>query len=132
MNIIVDTNILVRIVVADDQQQAQVSARLLQEARTIVVSIVCLCELVWVLGRVYKIDSESIATVLRELLGTANVVVDRAAVEAGVALLEAGGDFADGVIAFDARRHGGETFVSFDRTAVDRLTAQGVPARLLS
>jgi predicted nucleic-acid-binding protein len=49
-----------------------------------------------------------------------------------MALLEAGGDFADGVIAFDGRRLGGETFVTFDKRAVARLTAQGVSARQLA
>ena len=51
-------------------------------------------------------------------------------VEAGLAMLDAGGDFADGVIAYEGRWLGAETFVSFDRKAVEMLAAQGVPARL--
>ncbi len=47
-------------------------------------------------------------------------------------MLEDGGDFADGVIAFEGRRLGGETFVSFDRLAVKRLGAQAIPALLLT
>ncbi len=51
--------------------------------------------------------------------------VDRPAVEAGLVVLEAGGDFADGVIAFDGRRLGGWTFASFDRKAVELVAASG-------
>lgn len=60
-----------------------------------------------------------------------NIAVNRPAVEAGLIVLEAGGDFADGVIAYDGRWLGGETFVSFDKKAVRLLTAQGQAARLL-
>jgi predicted nucleic-acid-binding protein len=49
-----------------------------------------------------------------------------------LAMLDAGGDFADGVIAYDGRRLGGATFVTFDKKAVDRLMRQGVDARLLT
>jgi len=47
-------------------------------------------------------------------------------------VLEAGGDFADGVIAHDGQWLGGETFVSFDVQAVQLLDRSGVKARLLS
>jgi predicted nucleic-acid-binding protein len=46
-------------------------------------------------------------------------------------MLEAGGDFADGVIAYGGNWLGGESFVSFDKQAVALLTAAGQPARLL-
>lgn len=41
--------------------------------------------------------------------------MNRSAVEAGLAVLEAGGDFADGIIAYEGNWLGGETFVSFDK-----------------
>jgi hypothetical protein len=47
------------------------------------------------------------------------------ACDAGLAILEAGGDFADGVIAFDGRRLGGAVFVSFDRRAVALIERSG-------
>jgi len=53
-------------------------------------------------------------------------------VEAGLAVLDAGGDFADGIMAHEGKWLGGETFVSFDRNAVSLLTKQGNAARLLS
>ena len=65
-------------------------------------------------------------------MNTRNVVLNRPAVEAGLAVLGAGGDFADGVIAFDGQWLGGETFVSFDKNVVKLLERQGAAARLLS
>lgn len=58
--------------------------------------------------------------------------MDRPAVEAGLALLEAGGDFADGAIAFEGHWLGREVFVSFDKQAVSLLKAQGHNAQLIS
>ena len=72
-----------------------------------------------------------IAASICAVLDISNVAVNRPAVEAGMSVLEAGGDFADGVIAYDGRWLGGETFVSFDKKAVRLLTAQGQAARLL-
>lgn len=46
-------------------------------------------------------------------------------------MLDAGGDFADGVIAFEGRQMGGETFVTFDRRAAKLLEAGGNPITLL-
>lgn len=76
MKIAVDTNVLVR-------------------------AIPVLCELVWVLSRGYGNSPGEIAATIRRLIDSANVVVDRPAAEAGLDLLEAGGDFADGAIAYE-------------------------------
>lgn len=57
--------------------------------------------------------------------------MNRPAVEAGLAILELGGDFADGVIAYEGNWLGGKTFVSFDKKAVALLKAQGQSMRLL-
>ena len=90
-----------------------------------------MCEFVWVLRRVYGFQPADIAAAIRALLAAANVEVNRPATEAGLAVLEAGGDFAHGVIAHEGRWLGGETFVSFDKKAVALLTAQGQLAQLL-
>ena len=57
--------------------------------------------------------------------------VDRLAVEAGLTSWRAGGDFADGVIAFEGGRLGGEVFASFDRKAVELVASAGGNAKLL-
>jgi predicted nucleic-acid-binding protein len=60
-----------------------------------------------------------------------NVVCNTPAVLAGLALMEAGGDFADGVIAFEGELLGAEEFLSFDQQAVKLLKGQKRRTRLL-
>lgn len=131
MKVTVDTNVLVRAMVTDDEAQMARAIELLESADMVAVSLQTLCEFVWVLRSRYKVEREDIAAAIRALLNTGNVVANRPAAKAGLALLEAGGDFADGVIAFDGAWLGAETFVSFDKRAVSLLTRHGQSARLL-
>ncbi|MGA8271623.1 MAG: type II toxin-antitoxin system VapC family toxin [Candidatus Sulfotelmatobacter sp.] len=131
MKVTVDTNILVRAVVRDDGRQAEAAAKLLRNADLLAVAVSSLCELVWVLRRAYGFSATAAAAAIRALIGAGNVEVDRLMVAAGLAMLDAGGDFADGVIAYEGQWLGGETFVSFDKEAVEMLRAQGQTARLL-
>lgn len=130
MKITADTNVLVRSVVRDHKAQAAAADRVLKSATTIAVALPTLCELVWVLLKLYGIPRPDVAAALRSLLAVGNVQADRPAAEAGLAVLEAGGDFADGVIAHEGSRLGGETFVSFDKQAIKLLRAAGFKARL--
>ena len=131
MKVTVDTNILVRAVVRDDEKQAEAAAALLRDAEVIAVPLPCLCEFVWVLRRVYGFGADDISAALEALLDAANVAVDRPAADAGLAILKAGGDFADGLIAYEGAWLGGDTFVSFDKKAVALIARQGQQARLL-
>ena len=131
MKVAVDTNVLVRAVVRDDPTQADAAVRILTDAEVIAVALPCLCEFVWVLLRVYGFEHADAANAIRALVAAGNVEVNRPAVEAGLLVLDAGGGFADGVIAYEGQWLGGETFVSFDKKAVALLAAQGQPTRLL-
>jgi predicted nucleic-acid-binding protein len=131
MRITADTNVLIRAAVLDDPPQAALAVTLLRDADVIAVTLPALCEFAWVLGRGYRWSGPNILGFVATLLRSPNVQVDRLAAEAGLRMLAAGGDFADGVIAFDGRRDGGEVFASFDRKAVDLVAAQGGEARLL-
>ncbi len=131
MKISVDTNVLVRAVVRDDPEQARAAIRVLKGASVIAITTPCLCEFVWVLRKAYRLRSADISEAIRALAAAVNVEMNRPAVEAGLAVLEAGGDFADGVIAYEGAWMGGETFVSFDKAATTLLAAQGHKARLL-
>ena len=95
------------------------------------MTLPCLCEFVWVLRRVYQFAQEDISAALEALLNADNVAVNRPAVDAGLSMLKAGGDFADGLIAFEGTWLGGDTFVSFDKRAVSLLSDQGKQAKLL-
>lgn len=132
MKITADTNLLVRAAVRDDRRQAAAAARLLRDAELIAVPLPALCEFVWVLDRVYSFSRNEIADAVMALLQVANVAVNRPAAEAGLALLRAGGDFADAVIAHEGRWLGGDVFASFDRVAVRRLDRLGHKTHLLS
>ena len=131
MKIAVDTNVLVRVAVRDDAEQSDAAIKLMGRAAMVAIAIPCLCEFVWVLRSVYRFRPSDIAEAIRTLLAAENVETNRATVEAGLAVLDAGGDFADGVIAYEGRWLGAETFVSFDKKAVEMLAARGVPARRL-
>ena len=127
----VDTNVLVRAAVRDHPEQTDAATRVMGRAEIVAVTLPSLCELAWVLRSVYGFKASDIGKAIRVLLAAENVETNRPAVEAGLAMLEAGGDFADGVIAYEGRWLGAETFVSFDKKAVDLLKQQGVAARLL-
>lgn len=131
MKITADTNVLVRAITEDDPRQSKLAQAELAKAELVALPLPTLCELVWVLAQGYKIPSSEIANAIRGLLNAANVVADRPAVEAGLALLDAGGDFADGVIAHEGQWLGAEHFVSFDRRAVALMRERGMSARLL-
>ncbi len=131
MKIGVDTNVLLRFVVGDDELQQRHAAQTLKTADLVAVSVQTLCEFAWVLDRTYRVDRAAVGEAIRHILDMRNVVTERATIEAGLAVLDAGGDFADGVIAFEGRWLGGEVFVSFDKKAVKLISAQGFAARWL-
>ena len=132
MRITADTNVLVRAMMDDDARQSRVARDELERAEAVAVTLPTLCELAWVLSRGYKIPTDEITAGFRRLIDAANVVVNRPAAEAGLAHLDAGGDFADGVIAFEGASLGADAFVSFDKSAVKLTLAQGMTARLLT
>jgi predicted nucleic-acid-binding protein len=126
-----DTNVLVRLATQDDPAQAALALQTLQKASLIAVPATALCEMAWVLMRGYRYAPAPVAQALRTLLQVQQVVCRTPAVLAGLSLLESGGDFADGVLAFEGELLGGTEFVSFDRQAVKLLKAQKRKARLL-
>ncbi|MBB6122862.1 PIN domain-containing protein [Sphingobium subterraneum] len=130
MKIAVDTNVLVRAITADDPQQTQIAERLLADAELVAIPAMALCELCWVLGRIYNFGAAEIGKVIRTLVAADNVVMDHPMTEAGLALLDAGGDFTDGVIAHNGQWLGGDTFASFDRKAIALLEQQGANVML--
>jgi predicted nucleic-acid-binding protein len=132
MKLTADTNVLIRAAVQDDVHQARRAAKVLAEADLVAVPVPVLCEFVWVLRRGYKKSAADASDAIRRLMRSASVVMNRPAVEAGLSALDAGGDFADGVIAYEGEWLGAEEFVSFDSKAVSLLHARGRRARLLA
>lgn len=128
MRITADTNVLLRAVVQDDDTQSPIAQALLLRADVIAVPVPVLCEFAWVLRRGYRYDDDEVASAIEAITGVGAVVTDLPAVDAGLAALRAGGDFADGAIASQGQRLGGAVFASFDRSAVARLRDNGAGA----
>lgn len=124
MKVTLDTNVLVRLATQDDAAQAAKALQVLQNATLIAVPTPALCELVWVLLRGYRYTPAQVAQAVRTLIQVRHVVCHTPAVLAGLALLEAGGDFADGAIAYEGELLGGPEFVTFDQQAARLLKAQ--------
>jgi predicted nucleic-acid-binding protein len=131
LRITVDTSLLVRPLIVDDVAQADAAAAELEAAELVALPVAALCELAWVLRQGYRLPRRDVAEAIRRYMRMRGVRTDAAAVEAGLAHLDAGGDFADGVIAHTGALLGGEVFVTFDRRAERVLREAGHPTRLL-
>jgi predicted nucleic-acid-binding protein len=131
VKVTLDTNVLVRLATQDDPAQAALALQVLKKASLIAVPTPALCEMVRVLLRGYRYTPAQVAHALRTLLQVRQVVCHTPAVLAGLAQLDRGGDFADGVIAAEGELLGGTEFVSFDQQAIQLLKAQKRKARLL-
>ena len=126
-----DTNVLLRALLDDHPSQSAAARRALAEAERIAVTLPTLCEVAWVLRRGYGRSGHEIAAAIEAMAAIPDIALDHAAVGAGLSLLAQGGDFADGVIAFEGGRLGGETFLTFDREAAGLLERAGVRTMLL-
>jgi predicted nucleic-acid-binding protein len=126
-----DTNVLVRAIVADDEEQVESARRVLAETDEIILTLPALCELAWVLRTYYRTPDAQIASAIRGLVAADNTVLDEAAVLIGLGVVDAGGDFADGVIAASGVAMGADAFVSFDKKAVRLISDTGLSTRLL-
>lgn len=118
-----DTNVLVRYLVADDAKQAERAAKFLESECTPetpgFVNRIVLCELVWVLRSAYGYDRQQIALPLEMLLRTVELrLEDHDAAWGALRLYRAGRcDFPDAFLALTNRRSGCETTVTFDKGA---------------
>ena len=115
MSLALDTNVLVRYLTWDDETQARASASVIEGGQIMTISNIVLCELAWVLKRAYRYNTNEIADAVRRIVTSRNVEADRVAAEAGLRMLDRGGDFADGIIEADAIRVKSRHVVTFDR-----------------
>jgi predicted nucleic-acid-binding protein len=119
--IALDTNVLVRLVLHDDEAQARAAERLVVRARReqmqLFVGDVVRWELVWVLTRRAGIARAVIASALDQLLRTELVVVANAAIvdRALESYRNGKGDFADYMLREQARAAGADEVATFDR-----------------
>jgi predicted nucleic-acid-binding protein len=119
--IALDTNVLVRLILHDDEAQARAAERLVVRARRehtpLFVADVVLCELVWVLKSRVGRSRTDIADALDRLFRTELIVLaDAGIAERALEAYRAGkGDFADYLIREQARGMDATEVVTFDR-----------------
>lgn len=76
----IDTNVLVRLVMEDDPDQAQRARSFLRRNAPVYVSQLCLMEFAWVLGSVYQRPKGAILQALRTFLENADLEPEAPAV----------------------------------------------------
>ena len=119
--IALDTNVVVRLLVEDDEAQAARAARLVracaEAGESCLVTISTLCELEWVLDSVYRATRADVAAAVRKFLTTPPFEVEeRALVERALArYMNEKGDLSDHLIGQVARARGARTTYTFDR-----------------
>jgi predicted nucleic-acid-binding protein len=115
-----DTNVLVRFLVEDDEAQsaqaAALVARAVEREDRLYVSDLAVCEVVWVLDRAYRVRKREIMDVLARLLRARHLAFDnRERLLQALRAFERGkGDFSDYVIREHARSAGCEKIATFD------------------
>jgi predicted nucleic-acid-binding protein len=120
--IALDTNVLLRFFLRDDEEQAEAAEGLMLQLTLVepgFISREVLVEVVWALEYTYRFRREQVATLLTELLNVASVEIECAGdvAEATGGYRRGGADFADRMIAAAARRAGAVPLYTFDRKA---------------
>lgn len=117
-----DTNVLVRYLVQDDPAQARQATRAIAGAAAagerLFLSVIVLCELVWVLESAYGYPRSEIEETLEKILLTDQFHIEDSD-EAWLALGDyrrSGADFADALIGRRHLRSGCGTTLTFDRS----------------
>jgi predicted nucleic-acid-binding protein len=116
-----DTNVLLRFLIADDPIQAEAAKREVDEARKrnerLFLSIIVLCELIWTLrGKPYALNRETLSDLLGRLLGDVDFEIqDRELVQQALRDYRQGqADFADYLLGWENREAGCRDTLSFD------------------
>jgi predicted nucleic-acid-binding protein len=119
----IDTNVLVRFVVQDDKRQAALASELIENhcsaENPAVISLIVLCEFVWVLSFAYNYSREQISSVLKQILVTECFDVAKHDL-AWSSMLDYSlgvGDYADCLIARLNELNGAVTTFTFDKKA---------------
>ena len=116
--IAVDTNILVRLLVADDPEQNALAKRFFDTRLSVkapgYLTQLVLAETHWTLTRAYGFSADEVRAVLLAVINSAQILVERAEL-ARKALANPSVDFADQLIHLCGQEAGCTTTVTFDR-----------------
>jgi len=120
-----DTNVLIRFLVADDEKQARIVRNLFKQAETnqqaLFVPLLVTLEMVWVLESVYNIPRHSILDTFQKLLLMPVLSFDgQVALQNAIQSAKNGSeDLSDLLIAHTAVQSGCSSVLTFDKQASD-------------
>ena len=119
--VVIDTNLLVRYLINDDQKKAAAVDNLLDKAINgevkIVVPSVVIAELVWVLESFYQMKADAILELVEAIINTSGLdVTDKSTVISALRLYKNRNiDFIDAWIIEFAKERGIKTIYTFDK-----------------
>jgi len=119
--VVIDTNLLVRYLINDDQKKAEAVDNLLDKAMKgevrIVVPSVVIAELVWVLESFYQMKADAILELVEAIVNTSGLdVIDKSTVISALRLYKNRNiDFIDAWIIEFAKERGIKTIYTFDK-----------------
>lgn len=121
--IALDTNVIIRYVVQDDQKQAQQATTVIEnlsQDNPAFISSIVLCEVNWVLKSAYNIPKEKRIEVLQHILsiGCFHIEQLECCIRALRKYESETADFSDYLIAEIAKQNGYDTVITFDKKAL--------------
>ena len=117
--IAIDTNVLIRLIVEDDDIQARKALNFLKQHKEVFISVVVVCEAAWVLESCYNVKKDKLVKVFENILR-----VDQFNIESSESIWLAlneykkiNADFSDCIIGAIAKTNGHQPVVTFDKKA---------------
>lgn len=125
----VDTSVILRILVKDDDLKRKAAERLLKENRGLHLLPVSVLEVVWVLEKLYKLERKAIRELAESILNTPGLKVEMEDVlrKALVAYESKGIKFADAVMGYWGKSIGLDTVYTYDEKHFRRI--EGLEAK---
>jgi predicted nucleic-acid-binding protein len=118
----IDTNVLIRILVKDDEKQAQLAFDYTTSTHTnslIVINSIVFCEVVWVLESAYNYTKKEIIVCLLNILKTKQFLIpDKEIIRLALKLYEESKiDFSDALIGYLNKKQNCNFTITFDKEA---------------
>ena len=115
----IDTNVLVRVLINDDQIQAYKAVKLIGNNAPVFVSEIVLCETIWVLQSRYGFNKAQLISAIEKVLKIKELHIEHndAMWSAFHEFQYIAADFSDCVIGAVAKHHGCSAVSTFDKNA---------------
>jgi predicted nucleic-acid-binding protein len=115
----IDTNVLVRIIVKDDETQTLKAKKYVEKLGEVFISLVVLCEFSWVLTSIYELNRSEFSQVIENILKTNQFLIEASDIvwDALHEYKKSNVDFSDCLIGSIAKHHKCTTIATFDKKA---------------